>query len=136
METAPTKTPEDEGRGRGRPPVLNEFAQGQLVACLACGLTQRETGMWLQTQHTNVGYLFRSEQINHDVKYCTELARLHPLLRMHQAAGKTWKAAARLLTRLDERQPLTTDELIAGLALMQERVRGAILGPNRHKEPG
>jgi hypothetical protein len=109
----------------GRPKLLDDFDQGQLVMCLSLGLTQRETAAWIQSSQSSVSYLLRhDEKINEQVRRYTELGLRHPFLRLRQAAGRSWRAAARLLTRIDETQgPLTTDELMAALELLREKVQ-------------
>ena len=56
-----------------------------------------------------------------------DFARLHPRMRMYQAARRSWRASARLLGEFDKRGvPLTTDEIIDSMSIMLEQVNAAI----------
>jgi hypothetical protein len=85
----------------------------------------RETAVWVGSKRSSVHrLLWHDEKINEQVRRYTELGLRHPFLRLRQAAGHSWRAAARLLTRIDEHQgPLTTDELIAALELLRNKVQ-------------
>lgn len=114
----------------GRPSAIDDFRRGQLLIALACGLTQREAAAWIGASQSNVSYLVRNGEFSGQLREHTEFARLHPLLRMHQAAGQSWRAAACLLNTLEARQgPLTTDEIVASMSLMLEQVNAASCAP-------
>jgi hypothetical protein len=103
----------------GRPPEIDEYARGKLLVCLALGYTEREAAAWVGAGRTSVRTAQKQEEFNEDLKNSTTFARLHPLLRMYQSAGESWKPAARLLIELDKRLgPLSTDELAEGIALV------------------
>src|SRR5688500_2541079 len=96
----------------GRPTALDEYARGKLLICLSLGFTQREAAAWAGVSRRSVRTALKQEEFIEDLKYSTTFARLHPLLRMYQSAGESWRVAARLLVELDARMsPLTTDEL-------------------------
>jgi hypothetical protein len=125
-----TTPPSSSDRPMGRPPSLDEYARGKLVMALACGMTQREAAAWARAGQSSVSRLMRQPEFAADLRRCTEFARLHPLLRMYQAAGESWKVAARLIEHQDERfGPLTTDDLVAGMSAMLEQVNASRHAP-------
>lgn len=113
-------------RTGGAKSKLDEYARGKLLIALASGLTQREAAIWVGATQSNVHYLLDKPEFTQELRRYTEFARLHPRLRMYQAAGGSWRAAARLLGEFDQRnEPLTTDELIDGMSLMLDQVNAA-----------
>ena len=106
----------------GPPPAIDEYARGKLLICLSLGWTQREAAAWAGVGRMTVRTAIKNQEFNEDLKYSTTFARLHPLLRMYQASGESWKVAARLLVELDERfGPLSTDDLMEGISLMLDQ---------------
>jgi hypothetical protein len=120
--------PSTEGRvdHGGRPSVVTLEQRGKLLVALACGLSQREAAIWAGTTQKNISYLLR-----HDHDFPTELrddtrrARFHPQLRLYQAAGESWTAAAALIEHLEAcHGRYSTDELIDSMRLMLELALG------------
>jgi hypothetical protein len=105
--------------GPGRDSVVSYKQRGKLLVSLACGLTQREAGIWAKCKQANISYLLRNNpDFKTELKDDTASARVHPYLRLYQGARESWRAAARLIAHMEKRQGLlTTDELLKAIRL-------------------
>jgi hypothetical protein len=112
----------------GAAPQLNPALRGKLVMALALGLSQREAERWFDVWQSTV-----SRQLQQDPSFAAEveeyalLAMLHPLLRIQQAARKSWRAAAWLDDFLARREGETAaDELLGAFPELSLKIRSVL----------
>ena len=94
------------------------YMRGKMIMALALGISQREAEAWFDITRNSIGHrlqtdpTFRAEVAEH-----ARLALLHPVLRIQQAAGRSWRAARWLYDFLSSREGETpVEELIESAA--------------------
>ena len=106
-------------------PRIHPYERGKLCMALALGLSQREAEAWFDVSRGTIARLIELDPtFAAELDEYTKLATLHPLLRIQQAAGKSWRAAAWLRDYLARREGNTpAEELSGNLPLMSMKIR-------------
>lgn len=87
----------------GRPTVVDEQLKGKIVILLATGLSLRQTAAFLGITHPTVSAAIAGDQaLAADLADARVRAEVHPLNRLIREGGRSWHAAAWLLTYLQK----------------------------------
>lgn len=106
-------------------PTIPPYEQGLICTALAMGLSEHEVIAWIGFTEPAIRRLVQSDpQFRKELALATDLAIVHPLLRIQQAAGKSWRAAQWLNEYLASRHgKLPVGELLAEFSKMTRRIR-------------
>ena len=87
----------------GRPTVVDEQLKGKIVILLATGLSLRQTAAFLGITHPTVSAAIAGDpELAADLADARVRAEVHPLNHLIREGGRSWHAAAWLLTYLQK----------------------------------
>jgi hypothetical protein len=126
-EGVPYSARSDRVPVRGAPEVEPYF-RGKICAALALGLSQREAEAWFDVSQSTISRLVELDPtFAEKLADTANLALLHPLLRIQQASGKSWRAAAWLSGFLASRTgDASADELLGLFPALSLKIRNVL----------